>query len=171
MRNVLFCVIFGLLLGQSSPAAAELNVMEVGPGVYVGSAPDALADFDHLQQLGIRTVIDSRPFRLPARRREERELVCRGIRYLHIPMDFHPADDRAPHHVLFHLTQSDHQPVYIHCQLGRDRTGLVVALYRVQCLGWPPAAAYAAMERQQFNPLLRDLDRYFWQNVTGAIGR
>jgi protein tyrosine/serine phosphatase len=54
------------------------------------------------------------------------------------------------------------QPIYVHCALGRDRTGLLVALYRVRQLGWSPAAAYQEMQSQRFNRLLIGIDHYFW---------
>ncbi len=38
-------------------------------------------------------------------------------------------------------------PVYLHCQRGIDRTGLIVALYRVQVQGWTPAEAYAEWDQ------------------------
>ena len=160
--------VLGLLLSCPASAAAGLRVTEVAPGIYVGSAPNSPADYRHLCQLGIRTVIDSRPFRPLASRRERRAVQRRGMTYLHIPIDYHPAGDHGPHRVLEHLMNPAHHPIYLHCQLGRDRTGLVVALYRVRVQGWPPAAAYEAMQRRQFNPLLLALDRYFWRHVSAG---
>lgn len=34
------------------------------------------------------------------------------------------------------------KPTYVHCKFGRDRTGLAVALYRIQAEGWEPDEAY-----------------------------
>jgi protein tyrosine/serine phosphatase len=33
-------------------------------------------------------------------------------------------------------------PVYVHCRAGRDRTSLIVALYRVWQQGWTAATAW-----------------------------
>lgn len=168
LNRLMGCATLGLWLVSASPAAAELNVRQVAPGVYTGSAPDSAADYRCLQRLGIRTVIDSRPFRPRASRRERREVSRLGMTHLRVPIDYHPADDHGPHRVLAQLSEPRRQPVYLHCQLGRDRTSLVVALYRVRYQGWTPEAAYAEMERRQFNPLLLALDRYFWQHVSAA---
>ncbi len=35
------------------------------------------------------------------------------------------------------LTDPAAQPIYVHCQAGRDRTGLLVGLYRIREQGWP----------------------------------
>jgi hypothetical protein len=61
------------------------------------------------------------------------------------------------------LTSAHLQPVYIHCELGRDRSGLIIGLYRVRYEGWSPCAAYAEMQQFGFNERLRGLDRYFWE--------
>ena len=43
------------------------------------------------------------------------------------------------------------KPVLVHCTHGEDRTGLVVALYRMR-RGAPVDAAYADMVRHGFHP-------------------
>jgi protein tyrosine/serine phosphatase len=43
------------------------------------------------------------------------------------------------------------KPVLVHCTHGEDRTGLVVALYRMQH-GDSPELAYADMVRHGFHP-------------------
>lgn len=35
------------------------------------------------------------------------------------------------------LTDPAARPVYVHCQAGRDRTGLLVGLFRIRDQGWP----------------------------------
>lgn len=154
-----------LLFGPADAAVADLDFEQLAPGIYVGSAPQTAADYDVLCQLQVRTVVDIRKFRRLARGREQRELEQRGIAYRHIPVGFTPTRNDAPHQALRLLADPACHPIYLHCTLGRDRTGLIVALYRVHHLGWSPEAAYAAMEQGQFNPLLRGNDRYFWQSV------
>ena len=55
--------------------------------------------------------------------------------------------------------------VYVHCSLGRDRTGLIAALYRYRYLGWSPQRAFCEMQRGEFNSRLVELDDYFWCSV------
>lgn len=151
--------------GLARPAAADLNACEQAPGIYTGAAPTTAADFAELRRLQIHNVIDMRKFRPHDSRRERERVTQQGLVYHSVPIGFFPTKSGSPECVLRLLADCSRHPVYIHCQLGRDRTGLIIALYRVRHLGWSPAAAYAAMQRQEFNPLLRDLDRYFWQNA------
>jgi protein tyrosine/serine phosphatase len=54
------------------------------------------------------------------------------------------------------------QPVFIHCEHGKDRTGLIVALYRVFYQGWPKAKAHnemIALGHSQF--WTSDMDAFF----------
>jgi protein tyrosine/serine phosphatase len=45
------------------------------------------------------------------------------------------------------------KPVLVHCIGGSDRTGIMIALYRVQFEGWSKAAAKREMIRHFHNPL------------------
>jgi tyrosine-protein phosphatase SIW14 len=42
----------------------------------------------------------------------------------------------------------EYQPVFVHCQAGKDRTGLVVAVYRILVDGW--SVDDAISERKTF---------------------
>jgi len=57
------------------------------------------------------------------------------------------------------------QPVLVHCQHGSDRTGTMVALYRIAVQGWSKEAAVTEMTQggYGFHPLWRNLTRYINQ--------
>ena len=46
------------------------------------------------------------------------------------------------------------QPVYVHCTEGVDRTGLIIALYRVIEQGWAPKDAHDEMMAHGFKSLI-----------------
>lgn len=46
---------------------------------------------------------------------------------------------------IVNLIQSAPRPTLIHCLLGKDRTGMVIASYRIMVNGWSPEAALADM--------------------------
>lgn len=154
-----------MFLSPAAAAVADLGIEQVAPGVYAGAAPQTVDDYETLRRLQVRTVIDLRKYSPRARHHERCLVERRGMAYRHVPIGFMATRDNAPDEAFRLLADPSSHPVYIHCTLGRDRTGLVVALFRVRCLGWSPDAAYAAMEQDQFNPLLRSNDRYFWQSV------
>jgi hypothetical protein len=54
--------------------------------------------------------------------------------------------------------------VFIHCQHGQDRTGLIVGVYRVRFEHWPKDKAYKEMLAHGFHPALLGLKRY-WDSM------
>ena len=59
-------------------------------------------------------------------------------------------------------------PTFIHCLHGKDRTGVMVALYQVFELGVSPQIAYQQMKQLGFTPLEFRLWQY-WK-INGKIG-
>ncbi len=49
------------------------------------------------------------------------------------------------------------RPLYVHCQHGVDRTGAMMAVYRIQEEGWSNAEAYAEMEYFDAHRIWQDL--------------
>ena len=138
-----------------------VEISEVAPGVYRSRPLESAADYQQVRRFGIRTVIDLRNFRRLAIAREGRQLAALGIAYYQVPIRF-PLRDNSPDQALALLTNPRLQPVLIHCNLGNDRNGLVVALYRVRYQAWTKSAALAEMERFGFHHFLGGLEQYLW---------
>ncbi len=115
----------------------------VHAGLYRGSAPEGEDGYAALRELGIKTVITLRPGS------GEPELAAQfGMAHIIIPM----FPERPPtlcqqRQFLSLVTDTGLWPIYVHCARGRDRTGVMLALYRVRVDGWTRAAAIAEMER------------------------
>ena len=60
---------------------------------------------------------------------------------------WHPENEDVVRAMKVILTP-EYQPVFVHCQAGKDRTGLVVAVYRILVDGWSVDDAIA--ERKTF---------------------
>ena len=59
-------------------------------------------------------------------------------------------------------TQPANQPVYVHCEQGRGRTGVAAAVYRMAVQGWTPARALAEADRFKLGiPAQRQFIRSF----------
>jgi hypothetical protein len=165
--NTLIPLALAALLAPGGERPA-LAVAPVVPGLFRGPAPKTAADFDQLQSLGVRTVIDLRKFNRAGIARERRELQARGIAHRNLPLSYHPGHDGSAERAYQALTNTADYPINVHCEQGRDRNSLAVALYRVRAQGWAPEAAYAEMRDFGLRAWLHALSRYFWERALEA---
>ncbi|MEX0713155.1 MAG: tyrosine-protein phosphatase [Pirellulales bacterium] len=161
-RRASFAILLVALWGGLP--AWGLEMRPVSRGVYRGPAPRSAADYRRLQQLGIRTVLDLRKHNRFAVARERRALRARGIAHRHVPMGYRQPSDQTLRQALAIISNPALQPVYVHCKQGRDRSGLVVGVFRVRHQGWTPSTAYREMERLGFRDEIAGLRRCFWLN-------
>jgi uncharacterized protein (TIGR01244 family) len=132
------------------------NLYQVSPVLLRGAQP-ALEGFAALKALGVRTVINVR-----AGRHEGEACERAGLRYVEIPMRAWRVDERDVVRFLEVIGSADHAPVFVHCRRGADRTGMLVAVYRVAVEGWSKEDALAEMTRGPygFNPAWTKLVRF-----------
>ena len=102
---------------------------------------------------------------------------------------FHPVDADVLTFLRI-VTDKASQPVLVHCAQGSDRTGMMVAIYRIVVQGWSKDDALKEMVEggYGFHPFFQDLVRYVrnldvdalkgtlaqagpWQNATNAIAQ
>src|SRR5437762_10988343 len=112
------------------------NFQKVDDHVYRGAQPTD-SGFKDLAQLGIRTVVDLRDIGEHSQADEQKVVTDLGMRYVSIPMHgmSTPKDDQvAAVQALLNDTTSG--PVFVHCKRGADRTGTVIAVYRISHDRW-----------------------------------
>jgi tyrosine-protein phosphatase SIW14 len=112
------------------------NFQKVDDHVYRGAQPTD-SGFKDLAQLGIKTIVDLRDIGEHSQANEEKIVTGLGMRYVSIPMHglSTPKGDKvAAVQALFNDTTSG--PVFVHCKRGADRTGMVVAVYRISHDQW-----------------------------------
>lgn len=130
---------------------------EVAPGLFRGGMPDDVG-VQWLRDRGIRTVINLRHYHGDS----EGELVrAAGMRYERIPLE--STDAPEPEQVrrfLEIVRDPSAHPVYVHCLHGVDRTGTMIAVYRVTVQGWTNSDALAEMEHFGAHDILHDLRRF-----------
>jgi protein tyrosine/serine phosphatase len=139
-------------LSQFSAASCGIGAKNfdiVAPGFYRGGKP-SLADLDTLHQMGVRTIID---FTMANRQAEREKARALGMKYVNIPWDtdtwmtwFYDYN-RVSKKFFSLIDDPANLPVYVHCLSGRDRTGMVVALYRMRTEGWSFDEAFSEMKR------------------------
>jgi hypothetical protein len=74
---------------------------------------------------------------------------------------------RPPPETVSNAVASIGPGTYVHCTHGQDRTGLVVACFRVQCEGWSKDAATVEMLSLGFHRGLLGL-WHCWQDMPSA---
>lgn len=145
---VLLLVLVAPALGQAAADYAELpRFAPVSERLYRGAQPRA-GGMRRLQALGINTVVNLRGAGSRARS-DEAEAAALGLRYHNLPLPVwgRPADDRV-RRVLEIIAAPESGRVFVHCKDGVDRTGTIVALYRITTEGWSAEAAAGEAERR-----------------------
>ena len=121
---------------QSELRYKELpNFRKVQAHLYRGGQP-ASGGLKKLAELGIKTVVNLRG-EDERTRAEEAEAKALGLRYYTVPMPglSRPSPEQMAQAMAI-LDNQENWPVFIHCKRGSDRTGTVVACYRISKEGW-----------------------------------
>ena len=131
------------------------NVGRVAPGIFRGAQPEPKG-YATLATMGVRTVINLR-----TRHGERKAVEAAGMRYVEIPMNYMKnVDPVAVRKALSVMTDPAHQPVFLHCARGKDRTGVVAAAYRMEVDGWSEAEAEAEMDAFGFQDVWSQLKKF-----------
>lgn len=127
------------------------NLGRVHENLYRGGQPEAAAGgYRSLQELGIEIVVN---FRNDADdvEPERAQLEALGIRLVHIPWSgFQKPDNRQVAEFLQLLQEYRDRKIFVHCQRGAERTGVMLAAYRIAVQGWTAEQALAEMEVFKF---------------------
>ena len=131
------------------------NLYRIETGLYRSAQPTG-DGFRELEALGIKSVLSVSG--------EDDSAAARGtkLKTFHVPMTALGLLDGRVLEALKILSDPANRPLVIHCQHGADRTGAIVALYRVLVQGWDKAEAVREMNEGGFHhsSLWRNLDRY-----------
>jgi tyrosine-protein phosphatase SIW14 len=134
------------------PATAIPDFAQVTPTLYRGGQPRRQA-FELLAKLGIQIVVDLR-----GDRDAEREEVARlGMEY--VPMHWQcsfPKDHIFADFIEL-IRKNPGKKIFIHCRVGDDRTGMMIAAYRMAEEGWSAERAREEMEKYGFSFVHRRL--------------
>jgi uncharacterized protein (TIGR01244 family) len=116
-----------------------VNFGKVNDGLYRGAQPDTTG-IKNLARLGIKTIINLR-LTNDVWKAEEAEVRASGITYTNVPLKSLGRPTDAQVATLLALIETLPGPVFIHCHHGCDRTGTIIACYRIRHYGWSSKSA------------------------------
>ncbi len=133
-------------LQVAHPVIENFGVVE--DGVYRGAQPEE-AGFKTLRDMGVRYVLNLRSDH------DERAAVeAAGMTPLEVPMGMIiGVNDESVRRAVEFMSDPANRPIFVHCRLGQDRTGVVVAMYRIITDGWTLKEAEAEMQSYGFNDM------------------
>src|SRR5438105_8164740 len=137
-RGLAACALFSAasaaaLAGSSVNGVPNFHV--VNDQVLRGGQPTETG-FRSLAGMGVKTIVDLTED--DGRSHAEKKFVkAQGMDYVSIPMKgMTTPTERQVSSALKVLTDKGAGPVFVHCKRGADRTGLIIACYRIEHDGW-----------------------------------
>lgn len=107
-----------------------------------------------LKRMGVRTVVSLQT----QKNWEDDYAPSLGLNFVRIPVDiFKKIPDSTVQQFLSVVDDPAMQPVYVHCRQGVDRTGVLIAMYRMQRQSWTAEEANAELRRLGHHWYLPDL--------------
>jgi protein tyrosine/serine phosphatase len=124
-------------LAELSGASGPARFGVVRDGFYRGGQPTE-RHLPLLRELDVETIVSLRRGHARAEAAAAERL---GMRFVNLPFfGALGANPALAERIVDAIRRGGR--VYVHCRLGRDRTSLAVALYRVLVDGWDPATAW-----------------------------
>ncbi len=146
------------------------NFGQVTPTLYRGGQPYP-EGYVQLKELGIEVVVNFRnePEEIETERRAVEAL---GLGYISIPWSgrHNPTSEQVADFLTL-LRDNPRKKIFAHCHHGADRTGVMIAAYRIALQNWTPPEARAEMEAFHYHHFwLPHLQKYvegFPQRLAG----
>jgi tyrosine-protein phosphatase SIW14 len=126
------------------------NAGKISDVLLRGAQPSAQG-LAELKKLGVTTIVDLRGNRGPVNR-ERAQAESLGMHFIDMPVSGWSPPSNAQVAEFLKLFQKDAtQKIFVHCYYGRDRTGVMVAAYRMAQQNWTPDQAASEMDSFGFH--------------------
>jgi len=172
-KRIVLAGILTLSLGLGSAMAASLssrpddwatpvsdagieNLYRVESDLFRSAVPTSTG-FQKLTHMGVKSVLDLR-----GGDGDKTDMAGGSLKLFHVPMSAWGLHNDRVLEALRIVADPQNRPLLIHCQHGADRTGAIVALYRVVVQGWSKERAIREMNEGGYhhNSFFRNLDQY-----------
>jgi tyrosine-protein phosphatase SIW14 len=140
MASILLVASTAKAFAQGAHYAELPNFHQVNAQLYRGAQPKA-GGLEKLKAMGIRSIVNLRG---PGESTQDENADARalGLRYYDVPLpEFSQPSDTQVQQILDIINTAENQPVFVHCRHGQDRTGTIIACYRITHDGWTGSAA------------------------------
>lgn len=141
------------------------NFRRVTGQIYAGGAPDT--DFLNFLRntLKVRTVLS-----LDANVAGQIGPMVKSLGMQHLVVPINPKDSTMTDHIKYLVRNvgdilNNKQPIYVHCLQGQDRTGFVIALYRVKRENMDCKVALNEARRFGYGLGISQQVQQLWQNI------
>ncbi len=157
---------------SGSVTAIQKNFHIVSPGFWRSAQPSSRS-IHRMKKYGLKTIVNLRQSKRTDRK--ERNLARElGLNYYHFPLDARREQDPEILQQILNVVEDPaRQPVLVHCAQGKDRTGLLAALYKLRNTDLPVEEIRREMlmygyDEEEFPKLLEVLKKWPRAKKTGT---
>jgi len=134
------------------------NFARINPNLYRGAQPTD-EGFKQLKSMGVKTVIGLR-----SNHSTKKEVEAAGLVSIELPLkadlESVPPTDAEIKKFMDVVLDPARQPCYFHCAFGKDRTGTMAAIYRMEMDGWTPTEALQEMDSFGYHTYYKDFAQF-----------
>lgn len=128
------------------------NFRQVNDWLYRGGQPE-LDQLEQLRELEIKTIICLR-WNSRAILSERQKAIEMGFNFYYLPFSYWVLPKEKEISKFFEILDDESKrPMFVHCKHGCDRTGMLVAFYRIAREGWSADDAYQEMKDAGFHKI------------------
>jgi len=159
---LMVCLVRAASAADQLTAAGIENFHQVDGALFRGAQPADMG-YPALAKLGVKTVLDLHNLG-GARQHERAQVEAAGMKYVSMPFaGLSAPTSEEVQKALGIIENQSGEPVFVHCLRGKDRTGTVVACYRIDHDGWKNDKALAEARQYGMSWIEKGMQQFIRQ--------
>lgn len=134
-------------MGRHLEAKGVRDFGQVTPTLFRGGQPSA-EGFETLAHMGIAIVVDT-----GRSTRDEKLVKSLGMTYISLPWYCPLPKDKVFDRFIEIIRENPGKKIFVHCRFGDDRTGMMIAAYRMAQDHWTAKQAQQEMREFGYSPI------------------
>ena len=145
MKKILLLLIYFIIsiLIFSAENGLPKNFYKVNMEIYRSAQPTEY-NMEELEKIGIKTILNLRMFHS-----DSNEAKNTNLKLYHLKMRAGKIKDKEIIAAMKIINESE-KPILIHCMHGSDRTGIVIAMYRIIFNGYTKKEAIEELKNKKY---------------------